>query len=440
MMCDGAQKPNVKKRLLLSGLLVVMFTIRPAALYALDILAGPDGKVAPQSLSLPYAFYNENFGAAVGYVHGVVGKPQRQSSLLTTAMAGTQGSAMLFFIGRDLRLPLSQRLFLDPVASIGYFNEADVYIDGNPEYSDSRAGSSSSDKNDFVTGDGWDNYFRLNFKYLLPIGRGRNHIIDVVRIQNGLPMKTVRPTISVNPLAGGKTYLEMRPFYRSQSVENDAVDEEIKTNGVNIGLFWNNRDFDPNPSRGFSIRAKLSRDFGNLDSSGSWTNVDCETDFYIPLSETRYFRQQVLAFSTWISYSPSWEEMPDGDIENRPPAYIGATLGGLWKLRGYPSQRFSDKAAVYYAMEWRVIPHWNPFSRSEWIQRHVGIQWVQFVPFFELGQVAPSWDLSELHRDMKWSFGLGIRAWAKGIVARIDTAASQEDVKIQMMIGHPFQF
>ena len=114
-MCDGAQKNNVKKRLLLSGLLVVMLiTISPSALYALDILAG------------------------------------------------TQGSAMFFFIGRDLRLPPSQRLYLDPVASIGYFNEADVYINGNPEDSDSRAGSSSSDKNDFITGDGWDNYFRLN--------------------------------------------------------------------------------------------------------------------------------------------------------------------------------------------------------------------------------------------------------------------------------------
>jgi hypothetical protein len=41
---------------------------------------------------------------------------------------------------------------------------------------------------------------------------------------------------------------------------------------------------------------------------------------------------------------------------------------------------------------------------------------------------------------MKWCLGLGLRAWAKGIVARIDTAVSEEDFKIQMMVAQPFQF
>jgi hypothetical protein len=31
--------------------------------------------------------------------------------------------------------------------------------------------------------------------------------------------------------------------------------------------------------------------------------------------------------------------------------------------------------------------------------------------------------------DMKWCLGLGFRAWVKGIVARIDTAVSDEDFK-----------
>jgi hypothetical protein len=41
---------------------------------------------------------------------------------------------------------------------------------------------------------------------------------------------------------------------------------------------------------------------------------------------------------------------------------------------------------------------------------------------------------------MKWSTGLGIRAMAKGLIVRIDTAASDESVNIQMMINQPFQF
>lgn len=61
-------------------------------------------------------------------------------------------------------------------------------------------------------------------------------------------------------------------------------------------------------------------------------------------------------------------------------------------------------------------------------------------PFFEIGRVAPSWNIKELHSDMKWDAGLGLRLWAKGIVARIDAAASDEGAQVQMMIGQPFQF
>ena len=41
---------------------------------------------------------------------------------------------------------------------------------------------------------------------------------------------------------------------------------------------------------------------------------------------------------------------------------------------------------------------------------------------------------------MKWNAGFGIRAMAKGIVIRIDTAGSDEGVGVQMMISQPFQF
>ena len=69
-----------------------------------------------------------------------------------------------------------------------------------------------------------------------------------------------------------------------------------------------------------------------------------------------------------------------------------------------------------------------------------GIQWLQFVPFAEVGQVPPSWNMETLHSDMKWSLGLGVRAWAKGIVARIDGAVSDEGGQVQMMISQPFQY
>ena len=86
-----------------------------------------------------------------------------------------------------------------------------------------------------------------------------------------------------------------------------------------------------------------------------------------------------------------------------------------------------------------MIPRWNPFERWDWIQKYVGIRWLQFVPFAQIGWVLPCWNIKTLHSNMKWCLAMGVRTWAKGIVARIDTPVSEEDFKIQMMIAQPFQ-
>jgi len=422
------------------GLMVGLILVCSQIAFGQGVRVDAEGKSSKQTLSLPYAFYNESFGFAVGYVYGIVSHPQKQTTLLATVMAGSKGSAMAFLVGRDIQMPRIERLFFDPIVSIGYFKDNEAYIEGNPDFPDERAGSNDSNENNFVEGDGWDNFFRLNFKYLLPTGEGKDNIISTYRIDRGLLVSGATGGISLNPIKSGKSYLELRPFYRSQQIDGDDVNETTQTNGLDFSVFWDNRDFYLNPSKGNGLRLKASRDFGWLDSSNSWTNVQAELDMYFPLKLSDKFRQTVLALNYWTSYSPTWEEQSYGEISNRPPTYAGATLGGLWKLRGYPAQRFSDKAAVYYAAELRVIPRWNPFERWSTVQKYVGIQWLQFVPFAEIGRVAPSWNIKTLHTDMKWCLGLGIRAWAKGIVARIDAAVSDEDFKVQMMVAQPFQF
>ncbi len=397
-------------------------------------------KKQSRALKLPYGFYNENFGASVGYVYAVHGFKQKQASLISTVMAGSKGSAMGFLMGTDFRLPWSDRLFLDPVVSVGYFSDADAYIDGNPVFPDERAGSNDSDKNDFLSGDGWDNFFRLRFKYLLPMGNGKNKIIPDYVLDNGLLKSGATGGHSLNPFRSGRTFLELRPFYRSQQVDGEYIDDDIRTNGLDAAFFWDNRDFYLNPSNGNSFRLKVSRDFGALDSSNSWTSMEAEMDAYYSLGASEKFRQRVLAFNFWTSYSPSWEKESDGGVNGRPPAYSGATLGGLWRMKGYPTQRFSDKSAIYYSAEYRITPEWNPFDNWQWLQKHVGVQWLQFTPFVEIGRVSPDWEIDELHSDMKWCLGLGVRAMAKGLVVRVDTAVSDESVNIQMMVNHPFQF
>jgi hypothetical protein len=269
------------------------------------VRVGPDNEFSAQTLSLPYAFFNDSFGFAVGYVYGLVGRPQRQATLLATIMAGSKGSALGFLVGRDLQIPRVERLFLDPVVSVGYFKDNEIFINGNPDFSDERAGSNDSDKDNFVEGDGWDNFFRLRFKYLLPIGDGRDEIIATYKIKEGLLESDFCGGTSLNPFKSGRSFLELRPFYRSQQIDGDDVDETIKTNGLDFSVFWDNRDFWANPSKGFGVRGKVSRDFGWFDSSNSWTNVEGELDVYIPFQLGNWLRQGVLALDYWTSYSPT---------------------------------------------------------------------------------------------------------------------------------------
>ncbi len=422
--------------------LILLFLFSPCRLaFGQSIMVGPDGKFEKNTLNLPFAFYNESFGFAAAYVYAMTGYPQKQAALISSVMVGSKGSGLGFIMGRDLQMPFLDRLFLDATFQAGYFQDNDIYVNGNRDFPDERAGSNDSDEDNFVTSDGgWDNFFRLRFKYLLPMGHGRDTIISTQVVDQGMLVKGATGGETWNPLKSGLTYLEMQPFYRLQQVDSDDVREDVKTNGLEVSLFRDNRDFRFNPSTGSAVRLSWTRDFGMLNSSNSWTVVDTEVDKYFSLGESDWFRQRVLAFNFWTAYSPTWDEQDNGDIDNGPPTYAGATLGGLWRMRGYPSQRFSDKAAIYYAAEYRMIPRWNPFENWDRVQKYVGVQWLQFVPFVEVGRVAPDWGVNRLHEDVKWDAGLGVRLWAKGIVIRIDSAVSDEGVGVQMMVAQPFQF
>lgn len=400
-----------------------------------------DSIQVPVKINLPYAFSNSTFGVSIGYIYGVSGYPQKQSAVLGTAMVGSTGSAMLLLMGKDIRVFGLKRLHVDPVLSIGYFSEFDTYIDGNPDFPNQRAGSNNSDVENNIQGKGWDNLFRLRFNFLLPIGYGKDHVTKEYKLEDGLLKSGASGGESWNPFSSGKTYIEISPFFRSITIESDDIeDTDIKTNGIDLALRWDNRDYPANPSKGHGLFFKVSRDFGEFESSKSWTAYQVEFDKYIGLGSNGWLRQSVLAFDFWAAHSPTWEVSASGGTVNNPPHFAGASLGGYWRMRGYPTQRFNDKAAIYYSLELRLIPKWNPFESFGWLQRRLGVQWVQFVPFFEVGRVASEWDLNELHDNMKWDAGLGLRFNAKGMVLRIDTAVSEEDYWIQMMVAQPFQF
>ena len=137
--------------------------------------AGAAGQAEPaaagyETLAIPFPFYNEAFGFAGGYVYGRAGWPEPQSRVLGTVVGGTRGSGMLLFAGQDLRTPWLDRLFFDPFASVGYFGEIEAFVDGNPDFPDQQAGRNGSSRHNYVKGEGFDNFARVRFHYLLPIG------------------------------------------------------------------------------------------------------------------------------------------------------------------------------------------------------------------------------------------------------------------------------
>ena len=397
-----------------------------------------------QTISLPYGFYNETFGATAAYVYGVFGYPQPQSAMLGTVIAGSSGSVMAFGMAKDLRLPFSHRLFLDSVLQAGYFKDARTFANGNPAFPPDTAGRNDSDPNNYIEGDGVDAFARLNFKYVLPIGEGRDEPIDFDRLDNGLPLESEEDrNRSWNPLRSGRTYLELRPFYRSQEIDGPIVSETTRTNGLEFAVFYDDRDFTRSPSQGGSVRMRVSRDWGLADSSREYTVYALEADKYFSLGATGKYRQRVIALDLWTADSPTWNnyDVINGTlVYHRPPAYSGATLGGLMRLRAFPASRFNDRSAIYYSAEARFIPAWNPFTQWDFLQQHVGVQWWQWALFGEVGRVAPEYDIKELHSDMKWDAGAGVRVMAKGLVVRLDVAYSEEDVGVQMMVSQPFQF
>ena len=234
--------------------------------------------------------------------------------------------------------------------------------------------------------------------------------------------------------------MQVKPFYRNRSFEFTSQEETKSTNGVEFSVVHDNSDFPQNPSSGSSQRIKVARDFGWFNSMHSWTVVKGEFCKYFSLGETEKFRQRVVALNLWVSDNISSDSIntQEGAVfSHRAPSYMGSSLGGFYRLRGYPQNRFSDKTAVYYGVEVRLIPDWNPLRRVSFL-KIFDIDWIQMVGFLEAGRVDDSWSSETFYSDLHWDAGVGIRLMARKVIGRFDMAFSEEGVTTLVMVGQSF--
>lgn len=390
-------------------------------------------------LTIPFPFYNDTIGFGAGAAMIAEGYLQPQTMTVMSGLVSANGTGMFFLMDRNHRLPWLERLFIEPSFSVGKFEDIKSYTVGSSKYPNERPGSNDSHENNYTESDGTDNWLDLNFKFLLPIGHGKDNILPNYTLIDGIPVDGHPGGHHWNPLQSGRTFIETEYFYRSQKLDDDALPDQ-KTSGIELSLSWDNTDFYQNPSRGSFWRLFAARDWGALKDSSSWSIVGGELSKYFDLGATETARQRTLAINFWTVDSPTWNSShteKGQTIYHRPPSYKGANLGGLWRLRGFPATRFRDRSAIHYSAEYRHTLAWNPlkkFTRGG----HLDVDWLQLVGFGDLGRVADEYKLDTLHRDMKWSAGAGLRVMVNHLVVRFDVAASEEDVITQVFISHPW--
>ena len=406
------------------------------------------------SIIVPYAFSTEALDTGIGAVYYRKAVFQPQDGAFLTGYATANSSFGLF--GGFQNLQLSERLFFSPTIGLMSNDEQRFYGEFGYDPNTIPSGSNESDENDFVFGGGLDTFLHLTFRYVLPVGAGKESPPHRYITRDGLLVDGSTHQGSWNPRTSGRTLIYFRPFYQRRTMEIDALnvglippeaglqegdEPDVSTNGIALGIKYDNRDFTPNPTQGSLSQFRVTRDFGWFDSSNSWTGLEVSFSKYWDLGDTERFAQRVFAATAWTAYVPSWEtELVTPDfvrINHRPPSNRGATLGGVERLRGYPRGRFNDKAAIYYGAELRLIPRWDPFRTLPLI-RNWPWRWWQIVGFAELGRVAPSWQIGDLHEDLKWSAGAGLRFMIGGGILRLDFATSEESTQWWVMARQAF--
>jgi len=390
------------------------------------------GRIKSRTILVPYAFSSETLGFGLGIGGSYGPQSQPQSLYYGTVYATDNGSSYGLVGGYDLQIPGIERLFIRPFLSAGHFTQMRLYVDGNPAFPNERAGSNDSDADHFIEEDAYEATVDLEMRYTLPWGHYRDNAIHTYITRNGILKENPGGAESWNPLESGQSTLLFKPYYRKQFTDI----KELETLYFQLGYEHDNRDYKPNPHRGYLAKTSVSHDPDWLNNTRRWTTLEGEIDGYIPLWDTRWSRQQTLALSWWTAHAPSYDTSST-DTDGKPPYFTGATLGGFWRLRGYPSDRFHDKSAIHYSAEYRVMPEWQPFGKIDLLDPLM-IRWWQVVGLVEVGRVAPEWDFETLHTDMKYDVGIGIRGMFDTGIGRIDLVVSDEGFSFVAMFGQTF--
>ncbi len=345
-------------------------------------------KPEPKLLVIPFPLYNSTLGPSLGV--GVIAQGYLQPRAMTvgTAIVGA-GSYLVYFKEVNYLLPWWKRIILEPDVYLGKYSDVKTFSGStNPNHEGQRAGSNDSFKENYIESDVDDQFVDLVTKFVLPIGKGKDNVLPNIVLERGMFVSGDTGGDVWNPLTSGRTYLEVIPFERRQTLTDN--NSHTKTAGLDIGLRYDNTDFRANPTKGSMQRVWFVRDWGALDSTAPYSVVGAEYSKYYSIGPSDRARQRTFALDIWTINCLTWDDSSTvngvSNTFHRPPPYKGASLGGLSRLRAFDATRFNDQAGILYTLEYRYILDWNPL-KDVTMKGKLDVAWFELVPFAEVGRV-----------------------------------------------------
>lgn len=395
-----------------------------------------------ESLVLPFVFSTDDLGTVFGVGAMATGLYQKQMTVGGTVYGG--GDTKGFGYGLwDYRVLDSERFFLSSIGMMGEFPLLRAYAPLPGELSapsSPRAGSNDSSFDDFIQAEGSSNWWDIKLEYVLPWGSAEKQSMARYELQGGVLKNDVQQP-DWNPLKTGTSILIARQFNRYQQYRDEDGELSGAVHALELGMLYDNTDFPANPSQGSSQYIAFTYNPKWLESKEQWTFIEMEASKYFSLGANAFAKQNIIALNAWAGYSPSWQVTVDDAgnslVTNNAPFLEGATLGGMYRMRGFRQNRFHDKAAIYATAEYRMTLDYNPIANVRWLN-FLHLDWLQAVFYVEGGRVSPTFNRETLFSDWKSDTGVSLRALTAGIVVRLDFTKSKEGTSTWLMVGHPF--
>ncbi len=378
---------------------------------------------------VPLVFSSDNTQIAYGLGGVSIGAGQPQAALFALGFVSENDSSAVSVGAVNYRIPRIENLYFS-----GLFYRSDMpryrYFSGDDPGYAIRANDSIPT---FTTVGLNDSVARIQARWVLPIGAAKNEDFSLSR--RAILPEQPQPAISLHPTESGLSSIRFEWETYERDFLQSSASSDSGSDVFRLKFDWDNTGSRLIPNSGGRIR--LSSEWGKNKGSenGRWRRYEgAITGFFAVPSTLGWTKQQVLALNLHAAHTPTWDV---SSPQNRPPAYLGARLGGLLRLRGYRGSRFYDRSSWVYSAEYRLIPKWQPLA-GLFGKLGYRVPWWQLTLFADSGRVAPHFDLRGFHQTMKTTTGVGLRILAEGLLVRIDFAKSEEESATLVAIDQAF--